>query len=255
LLIGLVSCNNKDKKITTDSLNELSPYLQKQLKIADTATDVNKLLAIVDVLDSANKINQAIDVMNKVLASDSLNSNYWLRKGQLLKQTTDTPQAIKMFEYATKIYADAPQLMEWANLLAETKNPKTLQITRVLRNNNPSKKYDAQASFFDGVYYAKTNNIDLALKNFNEAISRDYLLMDAYLEKGYLFYVQKKYAEAFEVFKQATTANLRYADGYYWQGKCLEALGKTEEAKDLYKQSLVLDKSIVEATEALIRLQ
>lgn len=257
LLSIVASCNNSDnnKKNVADTLNDLTPYLQTQIKVADTATDVNKLLAIVDVLDSANKVSQAIDVMNKVLASDSLNSNYWLRKGQLLKQTTDTPQAIKMFEFATKIYADAPQLMEWANLLAETKNPKTLQVTRVLRNNNPSKKYDAQANFFDGVYYAKTNNIDLALKNFNEAISRDYLLMDAYLEKGYLFYAQKKYAEALEVFKQATTANLRYADGYYWQAKCMEALGKTTEAIELYKQSLVLDKSIVEATEALTRLQ
>ncbi|MFY8090831.1 MAG: tetratricopeptide repeat protein [Chitinophagaceae bacterium] len=260
LLLAIViflSCNSNDSSSKTklDTLGIVSPYLQQKIAFADTATDVNKLLQVVDVLDSANKISEAVEVMNKVLASDSLNSFFWLRKGQLLKQTIDTPKAIKMFEYASKIYADAPQLMEWANLLAETGNPKTLQVTKVLRNNNPSKKYDAQAYFFDGVYYAKVNNIALALTNFNTCIARDYLLMDAYIEKGYIYFQEKKYDVALQVFKQSTTANLRFADGYYWQAKCFEALGDKEEAKELYKQALVLDKSIIEAAEALERIK
>jgi tetratricopeptide (TPR) repeat protein len=252
-----IGCKNNDSKPKSkiDSTNLLSPYLQQQIAFADTATNANKLLEVVNVLDSANKIPQALEVMNKVLASDSLNSSYWLRKGQLLKQTIDTPQALKMFEYATKIYANAPQLMEWANLLAETKNPKALQVTKVLRNNNPSKKYHAQAYFFDGVYYAKTQNFQLALSNFNASIAQDYLLMEAYIEKGYLYYQQKKYTDALAVFNQSTTANLRFADGYYWQAKCLEAQGKKQEAIALYKQALVLDKSINEAAEAVARLQ
>ena len=255
--VTFLGCNNNNSttKSKLDTSGIVSPYLQQKIAFADTATDVNKLLQVVDVLDSANKISEAVIVMNKVLASDSLNSIFWLRKGQLLKQTIDTPQAIKMFEYASKIYADAPQLMEWANLLAETRNPKTLQVTKVLRNNNPSKKYDAQAYFFDGVYYAKVKNMPLALSNFNACIAQDYLLMDAYIEKGYLFFQDKKYNEALQVFKQSTTANLRFADGYYWQAKCFEVLGNKEEAKELYKQALVLDKSIIKAAEALERIK
>lgn len=257
ILLAMMGCSSKDSKPSNkiDSTNLLSPYLEQQVKMADTATDISKLLQIIDVLDSASKVDLALNVMNKVLASDSLNSYYWLRKGQLLKQTADTPQAIKMFEYATKIYADAPQLMEWANLLAETKNPKTLQITKVLRNNNPSKKYDAQAYFFDGVYYAKIKNIPLALNNFNTALANDYLLMAAYIEKGYLFFSEGKYNQALEVFKQANVANIRFADGYYWQAKCLEALGRKAEAVEMYKQALVLDKTIKEAEEAIKKLQ
>jgi tetratricopeptide (TPR) repeat protein len=78
--------------------------------------------------------------------------------------------------------------------------------------------------------------------------------MEAYMEKGFIYYETKKYQEALKVFQQAITVNNLYADAYYWQAKTYEALGNKEEALINYQRSLGLDKTLKEAREAIKRL-
>ena len=103
--------------------------------------------------------------------------------------------------------------------------------------------------------FVKTGDKVKAITQFDKAIIMDYLFLDAYIEKGYLLFSDNKINEALFVFEQSTKANLRFADGYYWQAKCLETLNKKEEAVEMYKQCLILDKSIIEAKEAIERLK
>ena len=53
----------------------------------------------------------------------------------------------------------------------------------------------------------------------------------------------------------AVKVNNTYADAYYWQAKCFEALHKKEEAIKNYQTALALDKELKEAKVALQRLQ
>ena len=79
--------------------------------------------------------------------------------------------------------------------------------------------------------------------------------MEAYMEKGFIYYDTKNYTEALKVFETATTINNQYADAYYWKAKCNEATGKSEDALLNYKSSLALDKEQKAASAAIIRLE
>ena len=79
--------------------------------------------------------------------------------------------------------------------------------------------------------------------------------MVAYLEKGFIYYDQKKYSEALKIFELAATVSNTYADAYYWQAKCFEGLGNKKEALNNYQKALTLDKNLKEADDALKRLK
>jgi tetratricopeptide (TPR) repeat protein len=78
--------------------------------------------------------------------------------------------------------------------------------------------------------------------------------MEAYIEKGMVYFDNRQYEEALSVFQFAATVNALDADAYYYQAKCYEAMQKKDSAIEKYKQSLSLDKSLTEAHNGLKRL-
>ena len=89
---------------------------------------------------------------------------------------------------------------------------------------------------------------------FNQAIQHDYYFLDAYMEKGSLFYNAKNYEEALETFELAAKVSPTFAEAYYWMGKTKEALGQKEEAKLDYQRAYGLDKTLTEAKQAADKL-
>ena len=79
--------------------------------------------------------------------------------------------------------------------------------------------------------------------------------MEAYLEKGFIYYDAKQYAAALKIFKMAANINNTYADAYYWMAKTQEALQQKDEALKNYQAALLLDKSLKEARDGMNRLQ
>ena len=69
-----------------------------------------------------------------------------------------------------------------------------------------------------------------------------------------VYFDNRQYDEALNVFQFAGTVNSLYADAYYYQAKCYEAMQKKDSAVEKYKQSLSLDKGLTEAHEGLKRL-
>ena len=97
-------------------------------------------------------------------------------------------------------------------------------------------------------------NASEAIKNFDEAIRRDYYFLDAYMDKGQTLYDQKNYKAALSVFNLAATITPTYADAYFWMGKTKEALGNKAEAKLDYQRAYGLDKTMTEAKESAEKL-
>ncbi len=89
----------------------------------------------------------------------------------------------------------------------------------------------------------------------DRCINNNYTYMEAYMEKGFIYYDAKKFDDALKVFQQAITVNNLYADAYYWEAKCYEAKGNKQDAILNYQRSLGLDKNLKEAKEALKRLE
>ncbi|MGG2334294.1 tetratricopeptide repeat protein, partial [Salmonella enterica] len=86
-------------------------------------------------------------------------------------------------------------------------------------------------------------------------IKENYTYMEAYMEKGFIYYDAKKINEALQIFQMAANINNTYADAYYWQAKCYEALNKKENAIKNYQLALKIDEHLKEATQALERLK
>jgi len=258
-IVLLFSCKDekKENNITTEKKTIEIPAPIKTLMDA-AKKDSNNLelnLQIVTSLDSLGLYKDALINLDKFIKKDSFNNTLWLKRGQICKEAQDTVAAIKAFTYAARIYPTPQTLMELANLYAETRNPLTISICEQLMKMNPSKEYDAQAYFFVGVYYSKTGDKINALNCFNKSISQDFHFSDAYIEKGYLLYNDKRYQDALVVFVQLSKVNQMLSDGYYWQAKCNEALNKKEAAIALYEKALLLDPNLTEAKDAIEKLK
>jgi TolA-binding protein len=65
----------------------------------------------------------------------------------------------------------------------------------------------------------------------------------------------KKYSEALAVFNLCLTVSPKFADAYYWIGKCQEATGKKEDARINYERAYNLDPNLVEAKSAADKLK
>ena len=260
LLILLFSCKNDDKKLEHNATKKVELIVPEQIQLLinqskkDT-TNIDLQLKISQAFDSVKMYKQALVYLDKVIATDSLNNDYWLRRGRICKNLPDTAAAIKAFTYAEKIYPTPITLQELANLLAETRNPITINVCNKLIQMNPSGDYNAQAYFFMGVYFSKINDKQKAVTLFDKSINQDFHFADAYIEKGFIYFTNKEYKKALQVYEQLNAVNPTNADGYYWQAKCNEILSNKTKAIQLYKKAIQLDGTITQANEALQRLE
>lgn len=223
-------------------------FLQEALKVlpASIPLHINLIQAYAD----QQKTDEALNVCNTVLEKHPDQPAVLMMKSDLLEQKNDSVAAIKALEQA---YLFAPfnedLCYDLAFKYAQARNPKALTLCDSLLQHDTAER-KGEPYYFKGVYYSNINNIPQALEYFDKAIQSDYTLLDAYMEKGKIFYDKKKYDQAAKIFQLALNVSATYADAYYWLGKCQEATGNKEEAKLNYQRAYGLDKSLTEAKEA-----
>jgi tetratricopeptide (TPR) repeat protein len=211
-------------------------------------------MKLINSLDSLKLYKEAISQADSLIKRDSLNNGLWFTKAQLQEENKDTSAAISSYEKAIRIYPSIEARLSLANLLAENRNPKALLLCREVSAMGLGRETDANCNFIAGVYYARSGNAKQAVSLFDAAINDNYTLMEAYMEKGFIYYEGKDYRQAIGVFETALSVNNTYADAYYWKAKCNEAMGNKSEAVINYKRALGLDKQLKEAADAIKRL-
>jgi tetratricopeptide (TPR) repeat protein len=240
--IGISNVLLDDKPDSTVS------FLQEALKFlpASIPLHLNLIQAYADQL----KTDEALAICNNVLQQHPNEVEVLMMKSDLLEQKNDTSGSIKSLEQAYRFTPFNEDLCyNLAFKYAQIKNPRTLVLCdSLLRNDTINKK--AEPYYFKGVYYSNINDKTKALDFFNKAIQSDYTFLDAYMDKGKILYDQKKYNDAGKLFQLALKVSATYADGYYWLGKCQEALGQKDEARLNYQRAYGLDKSLIEAKDA-----
>jgi tetratricopeptide (TPR) repeat protein len=257
LAILFYSCKNKPETKLPDSLQkqEMPASIQELFKKVSRNPDSAGLrFQLVDALDSLGAYQQALTQVDSLIRKDSLNYGLWYRKALVQENTKDTAGAIRSYKYAIRIYPSPDALLGVGNLLAEQKNDTALLISKQVASLRLGREYTAHCSFIDGVYYARKGEQQKAIEAFNNCIINDLNYMEAYMEKGFLYYDNRKMAEAMQVFQTVVTVKNTYADGYYWLAKCNEALNHKAEAITNYQQALTLDPKLAEAATALKRL-
>ncbi|MBR2647707.1 MAG: tetratricopeptide repeat protein [Sediminibacterium sp.] len=219
--IGIASCDSPAKKITTEK----------------------------------DSLVQAAMAMDKALLTDSNNQDLWVKRAKLAEQIKDTTGAIGFYIEANRVYPTPEAMLSLANLMAERKDPRVLNVTANTKILFPQKSIEPHVHFIRGVYYSRIGNRDIALAALDSCIRADYRYYEAYMEKGFILYDRKNYQQAATIFATIIPLNPQYADAYYWVAKCNEAMGKKEEAILHYEQALRFDTSLKEAAIALQKLK
>ena len=253
----LFSCHNRpDAKEEKDStsqawLPEIN-RLREQLKTHPDSIGIHFQLA--NLLDSTGNYLAALSEIDSLIRKDSANYGLWFNKATIYEHAKDTLKAILSYSTAIKIYPSPQALLGLANLYAEQKDKTSLLICNQVKKMGLGREYDAHCAFIAGVYNARTHNSSLAIPLFDECIANDYTYMEAYVEKGMVYFDNSQYKEALTVFQFASSVNNLYADAYYYMARCYEKMNVRDSAVLRFKQSLSLDKNLTEAKAGLKRL-
>jgi len=221
---------------------------------ADSPNNPSLQQKLFNSLDSAGLYSTAIKHLNLLLKSDSLNEQLWYQKGYFSERIKDTAGALKFYRYANKIYPTPRALLSMANLFAEKKDTAAIGICNNLLAMYPGKDYLPDALFIKGVYYARIGNTIKATELFNNCIYSNYRYLEAYMEKAFILYDKKQIQAALTIFATVLKLDPLYIDGYYWQAKCFEQIGKKDSAIINYQKALTLDSSLTEASIAIKKL-
>jgi tetratricopeptide (TPR) repeat protein len=250
-------CNNNDKKSqAADSINNSSEqYLNRFAQQVKASPDsVGLRLQYAFALDSLGKYKEALQQMDLLTSKDSSNYGLWFAQGNIAEDARDTLLAEKSYSKAAHIYESPDALLALANLYAEQKNNRAILLCSRVKQLGLGRNYDANCAFIIGVYYSRTHDMNNALKYFDECIANSYTYMEAYIEKGLLYFDAQQYDKALQVFQLASTVNNLYADAYYYQARCYEMMNKKDSAVMFFKQSLQIDPTMKEAREHLKQL-
>ncbi len=256
-LILLMACNNapKDKKISSQQ-KSLPAEIARLEKLANQFPDsVGLHLILVNALDSLGDYAPAIIEVDALIKKDSSNFGLWFKKAQISEQAKDTISAINAYSKAAKIYASPDALLALANIYAEIKNSKALELCQRVAELRMGRTYQSHCDFIAGVYFARTNDSKKAIHFFTNCISNNYTYMEAYMEMGFIYYDNKQFNEALKIFKTAISVKNNYPDAYYWLGKTYEALKDVNASIENYEKALSLDPKIIEAETAIKRLK
>ena len=227
-------------------------FLNKALE--DLPQSILLRLSLARAYSAIGKIDQALTVCDAILQMNPEQVDVLKMKADLLEKKGNVPDAITILE---KAYRLTPFDVELNYMLAlkyaESRNAKVLALCDSLARMD-TEGIHAEPYYYKGIYYSLTNQKAKALAQFNEAIQHDYYFLDAYIEKGIVYYDQRKFEEAYKIFNLAMSISPKFADAYYWMAKCQESLGLKEDARLNYQRAYGLDKSLLEAKTGAERL-
>lgn len=246
-VIVLFSCGTeerKDKKETVVSAN-ISPEVKQQIDLLRQYPDSLSLQEnVIEVMDSLGAWKEALAELNKLIKKDSLNSFYWTKKGELAEKSGDTSVALQSYKYALRIYRSPDVLLRAANLLAERKNDTALLIVNSISDEWSDRTILSHAAFIRGVYFARKGLSEQAQQAFDACIRYNYQYLEAYMEKGFLFWDAGNILAAKKIFTVVIQLKGTYPDGYYWLAKCEERLKDSGNARPHYQQAKRLDPAL-----------
>ncbi len=242
---------NAESVLQTDSLQLLQSFKQ-QLKLYPDSGGLRLQYAL--ALDSIGKYKEALQQTDLLITKDSINYGLWFAKGNIAENAQDTMLALQSYSRAAHVYESPDVLLALANLYAEQKDKRAILFCSRVKAFGLGRDYDANCSFITGVYYSRMHDMSNALKYFDNCIENNYTYMEAYIEKGLLYFDASQYNKALSIFQLASTVNNLYADAYYYQARCYEMLNIKDSAILNFKQSLQIDPNMKEAQEHLKQL-
>jgi tetratricopeptide (TPR) repeat protein len=111
------------------------------------------------------------------------------------------------------------------------------------------------ALLLKGIYFSDIHQYPKALELFEQCIKQDWKFADAHIEMGIVYFEMKDFNKALDAFKISATVENTNGDSYFWMGRTYEQLQMKEQAIESYERALAFKPDIIEAEQALKRLQ
>ena len=224
---------------------------ENSMSIDATLSDSARLL-VIEKLMLENNFDLAITHINHLLKENPVNPAWLFIKADALEKKHDTATALQCYLKADSIAGKFLQArMAILNIYAETLNPLTISYSTNLLQDPASEKIQSDILMMQAIYLTKSGKINQAEAIYSKIIKEDYTFLQAYIEKGLLYYDQQQYQKALDIFELSTEVKNDFAEGYFWMGKTYNKLHQKEAAILHFKKSLALDPSIQEAREEL----
>lgn len=252
-----ISCQNNTQKFPDQNskvpINELVFYSDQIIKYPDSMPLYQTLL---DTLVNRGEYLKAAELCNAAYQHATEKQVGWLMaKGDFYRMAKQYDSAISAYNSYLQIMPDDEQVfLNLANTYAEKGDSTTLKLSRQIAQLFPNEQTKAKTAFINGLYYNITGNFSLARTWFDSAITLQYHFMEAWMERGYSFYDEKKWEQAEKNFFQLTQLDKSNPDAWYWLAKSSEANGKKEKALVYYKRAFSLDGNLKEAQLAIEKL-
>jgi len=248
ILLGCsIACQEpaeKAKQVNT-AAEVNSPEIARQLNQINQFPDSTALrVEAIETLDSLGKLTLAMTQVDELIKRDSLHAGYWTRKGEIHEKLGDTAGALRCYRFASRINPNPDLMLRTANLMAEQKNDTALLILKSILNEWNDRSYQSHVAFIKGVYYARKGQSAAAHQWLDQCIAINYHYMEAYMEKGFLFWDAGNYSKAKKIFETVVQLKSIYPDGYYWLAKTEAALRDTAQSISHYRQAKQLDPSM-----------
>ena len=211
-------------------------------------------LSLARAYEQRNQAEEALIIIEETLKQNPQQVDFLKLKSSILDKKGRNKEALELLQQA---YALAPfdveLIYELAYKYAEARDNRIIPLMDSLAKADSSQQH-AEPYYYKGLYYSNIKETGRALEQFDQAISRNYYYLNAYIEKGRIYFERKNYTEAYKIFNLAMTISPKFADAYYWMGRCQEELGQKDEAKMNYQRAYGLDKTFIEAKEAAEKL-
>ena len=199
------------------------------------------------------EFKKAVIFTDSLVGLDSNNAKLWHMKGVVDFEFEDSLGAEKSFQKAYQLNPNPLDALYMARLMAYCKNPKSLEICNEILKKF-GKDFEKETYIIRGNYLAAIKENDKALQSYDSSIRSSYTFMDGYLQKAFLLMELRRYEEAIDVLKKATTVQNNFDEGYFYLGKCYENSKDTAKAIEAYNHTLLINSNFLEADEAIKRL-
>jgi tetratricopeptide (TPR) repeat protein len=231
-----------------DAPKDQLTFLLKALKKCPNNFPLEWALAV--AYKETNQVDSASAITSRWISKGINEPEFLLLHASLLKLQNKSTAALSILE---KLHASNPLLRNVTEMLAlwyaESGNEKVIPLCKNLETIDSVGK-DPLPHYYRGIYYEKKKQYDQALKEFDQAIQKDYTDPDPYIEKAALLHTRGNYQLAMETLAKALAIAPDHPSVYYWTAKCQEAKGEREAARMNYLKAYGLDDRFTEAKQA-----
>ncbi len=184
---------------------ELQDYknASKDIKTASNLEKNNKsyLFLQAEIANKQKKYTLALENYNLLLKIDKYNQNYYIKRAETYSKLENYSSAIEDIDFCLKYDTENNELK---NIKAKYQINLGETWEALITLNQLIAK-DSKPDYFltRGLLYAKTNNTQLAFKDFSQAIDYDPTLGEAYFQLGLLSLIEKNKESACYYLKTA----------------------------------------------------